>query len=184
MKEAGLSIDSCTSRPLPRGCTELAFLLDQGGAIPARTRHDLGTFTVSGGTLQVAEPDRPDAPVVTLPARVGTVRIWNPATGAQVGGPLIGHSGEVRAMAAFTAADGSPHLASGGTDGTVRIWNPAPRTERTLPLADPVHVLAGTTGDGLTAAPMGGQQWPRLDERRPSRGAARAHRDRGPWNDR
>ena len=52
----------------------------------------------------------------------GTVRVWDPATGAQVGAPLTGHDGPVWAVA--LSADGELAV-SGGGDGTVRVWDPA-----------------------------------------------------------
>ncbi|GJF30280.1 hypothetical protein KNE206_29800 [Kitasatospora sp. NE20-6] len=63
-----------------------------------------------------------------------TVRIWNPATGAQDGEPLTGHTGGVRTVAVFTAEDGSPRLATGDSDGMVRIWNPATGAQDGEPL--------------------------------------------------
>ncbi|MFE5723312.1 WD40 repeat domain-containing protein [Streptomyces erythrochromogenes] len=63
-----------------------------------------------------------------------TVRIWNPATGLQDGKPLTGHDGAVRAVAVFTAPDGTPRLATGSEDRTVRIWNPATGLQDGKPL--------------------------------------------------
>ncbi|MEU5979231.1 AAA family ATPase [Streptomyces sp. NPDC047315] len=56
---------------------------------------------------------------------------------------LTGHTDGVTAVAVFTAADGTPRLASGGDDMTVRIWNPATGTQDGQP-------LTGHT-DGVTA---------------------------------
>ncbi|GJF34986.1 hypothetical protein KNE206_76860 [Kitasatospora sp. NE20-6] len=64
----------------------------------------------------------------------GTVRVWDPATGTQVGDPLTGHDGGVRAVAVFAAPDGTPRLASAGDDGTVRVWDPATGTQVGDPL--------------------------------------------------
>ena len=43
-----------------------------------------------------------------------TVRIWDTATGSAVGQPLTGHTGGVRAVAAFTGLGGRTLLATGG----------------------------------------------------------------------
>ncbi|MFB7453232.1 AAA family ATPase [Streptomyces sp. NPDC056194] len=59
----------------------------------------------------------------------GTVRVWDPVAGTQVGEPLTGHTGGVWAVVVFAAADGSPRLATAGDDGTVRIWDPVAGTQ-------------------------------------------------------
>ncbi|MFE6868833.1 AAA family ATPase [Kitasatospora sp. NPDC057692] len=79
---------------------------------PGRVRA-LAVFTAPDGTPRLAAAGAD-----------GTVQIWNPDTGRQVGEPLTGHSGAVLAVAAFTAPDRTPRLATGGADGTVRLWNP------------------------------------------------------------
>ncbi|MFB7128266.1 hypothetical protein, partial [Kitasatospora sp. NPDC056273] len=53
------------------------------------------------------------------------MRIWDPATGHQDGPSLSGRTGQVLAVTAFTAPDGTARLATASSDGTVRIWNPA-----------------------------------------------------------
>ena len=55
----------------------------------------------------------------------GTVRLWDPVAGEQIGYPLTGHTGGVRALAAFRPADERVRLASGSDDETVRVWDPA-----------------------------------------------------------
>ena len=54
----------------------------------------------------------------------GTVRLWDPVTGAPVGEPLTGHTGAVRSVAFGTGPDGRLLLASGSDDRTVRLWDP------------------------------------------------------------
>ena len=53
-------------------------------------------------------------------SRDTTVRIWDVATGSQVGEPLRGHSGHVNSVA---FSPDSKRVISGSDDGTVRIWN-------------------------------------------------------------
>ena len=53
-----------------------------------------------------------------------TVRLWDPATGGQVGHPLTGHTGSVTAVTAVTA-EGRTLLATASVDETVRLWDPA-----------------------------------------------------------
>ncbi|MFB7676580.1 AAA family ATPase [Kitasatospora purpeofusca] len=98
-----------------------------------------------GEVLAVAVFTAPDrTPRLVTGGNDGTVRIWNPATGAQEGEPLTGHDGGVNAVAVFTAPDGTPRLATGGGDfdGTVRIWNPATHAHEGEPLTSHDGVLA------------------------------------------
>ena len=77
----------------------------------------------------------------------GTVRLWDPATGAPVGDPLTGHTGRVTAVAFGPLPDGRVLLATGGRDGTVRLWDPVTGA----PVGDP---LTGHT-DGVAAVAFG-----------------------------
>ncbi|MET8540754.1 hypothetical protein ABZW03_08885 [Kitasatospora sp. NPDC004799] len=77
------------------------------------------------GVQAVAVFAAPDgAPRVASAGGSGSVRIWDPATGAQIGEPLISRTGYLRAVAVFAAPDGTPRIASAGYDGAVRIWDP------------------------------------------------------------
>ena len=69
----------------------------------------------------------------------GTVRLWDPATGAELAA-LSGHTGPVIAVA--FSPDG--WLASAGDDGTVRLWDPATGTEQAS--------LSGHTGQVIAVA--------------------------------
>ncbi|MFB7128268.1 hypothetical protein, partial [Kitasatospora sp. NPDC056273] len=135
-----------TNRAWRRWWRRLGSTYIQGTPPPGETSaHDPGKWplTLIAGTVQrrqlhlqltghtgkvraVAVFTAPDgSPRLATTGDDGTVRIWDPATGAQVGDPLTGHTGDVNAVAVFTAPDGSPRLATTGDDGTVRIWDPA-----------------------------------------------------------
>lgn len=81
-------------------------------------------------------------------------RLWDPTTGGQVGQPLAGHTGPVRALASAPAPDGRVLLASAGEDGTVRLWDPTTGGRLGQPLAGHagrVWALAAVPGpDGRT----------------------------------
>ena len=83
----------------------------------------------------------------------GTVRLWNLATGQQVGKPLLDH-GRAISAAATTTIDGIPHALAGAGDGKLRLWNLATGGRAGKPLAahDAIWAVASTTVDGAPHA--------------------------------
>ena len=69
---------------------------------------------------------QPGRAAARLRRQDGTVRLWDPATGAEQA-TLTGHDGTVNAVA--FSPDGRL-LASAGDDGTVRLWDPATGAEQ------------------------------------------------------
>ena len=61
----------------------------------------------------------------------GTIRLWNAATGQQIGKTLDGHAGEVNSIA--FSHDGKT-LASGDSNGTIQLWNVATGQQIRRPL--------------------------------------------------
>ncbi len=51
-----------------------------------------------------------------------TVRIWDLAEGAGIGGPLIGHGSSVEAVVT-TVLRGRQVAVSAGRDGAIRVWD-------------------------------------------------------------
>lgn len=103
--------------------------------------------SVSFGTL-------PDGTVILASAsRDATVRVWDPATGDPINGPLRGHTGEVSSLSFSSLPDGRTILASAGRDATVRIWDPSTATQ----LGAPIVARRSRNGrsDWLTASAAG-----------------------------
>ena len=59
------------------------------------------------------------------------MRVWDPDSGEPVLGPLIGHHGDVRAVA-VGERQGGPVIVSGAYDGTVRVRNLEAESNATL----------------------------------------------------
>jgi len=68
-----------------------------------------------------------------------SIRLWNPATSAPIGGPMTGHLNTVQALVQIRADDGSPQLATGDADGTIMAWG--------LPGGPTQGVVLGTCTD-------------------------------------
>lgn len=63
-----------------------------------------------------------DRAVAVTGGEDGTVRIWDLASGRQVGAPLTGHDWSVEAVVVTTMQD-RPVAVTAGRDGVVRIWD-------------------------------------------------------------
>jgi WD40 repeat protein len=83
-------------------------------------------------TVAVGVVDR--TAVIVSGGSDGTVRVWNLASGDEVGPPLRGHEGAVRSVA-VGARDHHPVVISGSDDGTVRVWDLVSRQ----PIGQPLH---------------------------------------------
>jgi WD40 repeat protein len=62
----------------------------------------------------------PDGKVLASADTLGTVRLWNPATGRPIGAPI--QAGAQTGVSAVAFSPGGKLLASAGGDGTVRLW--------------------------------------------------------------
>lgn len=76
------------------------------------------------------------ATVVITAAWDGTLRLWDPVEGQQLGPELSGHRGPVLVMDIVKGADGRLLAVSGGLDGTIRFWDlERPSLLATVPFA-------------------------------------------------
>jgi len=113
------------------GATELADRIVKWGLIrpwsarwaqwrPAMPHRLLGRHRSSVNAVAMAEFE--GRPVVVSGSDDRTVRVWNLATGALIGGPVTGHEGAVNAVA-MAEFEGRPVVVSGSDDRTVRVWD-------------------------------------------------------------
>ncbi|MFF5158526.1 WD40 repeat domain-containing protein [Streptomyces sp. NPDC000348] len=73
----------------------------------ARGGHMIARTAPNGTTLATGGMDR-------------TVRLWDVATGREIGDPLDGHSADVTGVA---FSPGGSTMVSWGSDNTARVWN-------------------------------------------------------------
>ncbi|MFF0201302.1 caspase family protein [Streptomyces sp. NPDC005017] len=93
--------------------------------------------TLHGQTTEAAtHAVSPDGSLLAVGHDDGTVRMWDPATCEEIGGPFIGHTGKVLDMA--FSPDGTL-LATSSLDSTVRLW----RTSTQRPAGDPITERGG-----------------------------------------
>ncbi|MGZ4765923.1 MAG: WD40 repeat domain-containing protein [Ilumatobacteraceae bacterium] len=78
-------------------------MIGHNGAVNALDFNTAGTVLASGGADK-------------------TIRLWDPATGQPVGGPLTGHTS---AITDVEFRDFGTQLVSASNDGTVRVWDTA-----------------------------------------------------------
>jgi hypothetical protein len=131
----------------------------------ARVRRDDSLLTLTGGPGKVTAvafgAGADGRPLLASGYFDGTVRLWDPVTGAPIGKPLRGGGGSVEAVAFGVGADGRPLLASGGRGGTVRLWDPAAGA----PIGEPLRghhnwvtsVAFGADADGRPLLASGGR---------------------------
>jgi WD40 repeat protein len=96
----------------------------------------------------------PDSQLLATASSDKTARLWNPATGKQVGQPLTGHTSP--AVSVAFSPDGQL-LATASGDNTLRLWNPATGEQIGEPLTGHAAVRSlAFSPDGRILATGGG----------------------------
>jgi WD40 repeat protein len=79
----------------------------------------------------------------------GSIQLWNPATGGQLGIPITGHAARVESLA---FSPNGTTLASGSDDGTARLWDTTMERSPTLPGTAGLSSFVSFLSDGSTLA--------------------------------
>ncbi|MGH3755587.1 MAG: WD40 repeat domain-containing protein [Pseudonocardiaceae bacterium] len=103
----------------------------------------------------------PDGQKIATAGYDKTVRVWDAATGQQIGQPLTGHIDQIRGVA--FSPDGQK-IATAGYDETVRVWDAATGQQIGQPLSGHKNTVYGVafSPDGTTLASASSDQTVRL----------------------
>jgi WD40 repeat protein len=127
-----LGLAGIENDPTTAARSAMTSALEQAEASGART-------VLIGHTGPVLSIDGSSDGVVASGGQDGTVRLWNVARGREIGDPMTGHVGAVRAVA--FSPDGQT-IASGGDDKFVRLWARASRK----PIVSPIRLNDAAIG--------------------------------------
>ncbi|MGW1653812.1 hypothetical protein [Streptomyces atratus] len=92
-------------------------------------------------------------PVAVTSSRDETVRVWDLATGRQVGQILAGHDNEVTGVAT-EVVEGRPVAVTSSTDLTVRVWDLATGRQVGEPLTDHTHFVTAVATGVVNGCPV------------------------------
>lgn len=97
-------------------------LWDRAAADPAKRITSWTTNPHLYGVSAITAWREGDQQRVATGGQDGTIRVWDPDTGRQVG-PTLKHDDEVRQVVAYTDSAGNRRLVSSGQDCAVRFWS-------------------------------------------------------------